>query len=380
MAMPDIKGYVLHEQLGSGASGIVYRASPAPVVSSDGIIIEEAPQEECAVKVYDPERGEEPYRKEREFLKAVNGHPNVAGLLSSFEGERNVLVMPLYSGPALDTLIRKVGSLSEDRAKAIFQDVLAATQHVHARGVLHRDIKPDNILIAGDGQAVLVDFDVSCYTSDVLDPRFSRAGTPGYMAPEVIVRRPYGKSSDLFSLGCTLYFMFKKRPPFYTKPYSKEAVFRKTVHCKCHFDVCFDDVSEACKGMISSLVRRTPAKRLTSEQALQHMWLTTRTSSEAASVASAEAYSSEGPFTGSFDASNGSQAGYESFADASDSMVDQSSIASIGQFEDQNSTALQPTMHITDGAAGTGGLVPQRPSGNRLRQMSSVRAARLQFR
>eukprot|EP00928_Gymnodinium_smaydae_P073329 TRINITY_DN5654_c0_g1_i1.p1 TRINITY_DN5654_c0_g1~~TRINITY_DN5654_c0_g1_i1.p1 ORF type:complete len:418 (+),score=68.95 TRINITY_DN5654_c0_g1_i1:105-1256(+) len=383
MAMPDIKGYILHAQLGSGASGIVYRASLAPRVPSDDSsnVNEEEPQEERAVKVYDPQRGEQHFRKEREFLEAVNGHPNVAALVASFEGERNVLVMPLYRGPDLDTLVRRLGPPGEEAAKAIFQDVLAATQHVHGRGVLHRDIKPDNILIDGDGRAVLVDFDVSCYISDTSDPDFQRAGTPGYVAPEVIMRRPYREASDLFSLGCTLYFMFKKRPPFHTKPHSKEAVFRKTVVCKYPFDVCFDDVSEACKGMISALVRRTSARRLTCEQALQHAWLTAGASSEPTSTRNAEASGAEGPSTGSFSAANGSQAGSGSFGPAFDSMAEEVSFASTGQLEDRRPTVEQPSAQSTEGAArATHVVVPQRPSGNPARPVSSVRAARVQFR
>eukprot|EP00928_Gymnodinium_smaydae_P051197 TRINITY_DN3471_c0_g1_i1.p1 TRINITY_DN3471_c0_g1~~TRINITY_DN3471_c0_g1_i1.p1 ORF type:complete len:300 (-),score=22.70 TRINITY_DN3471_c0_g1_i1:351-1226(-) len=86
-------------------------------------------------------------------------------------------------------------------------------------------------------------------------------------------RMPYGMPTDLFSIGCTLYFMFRKRPPFRTSPHSTTAVLNKTIRCKFQFDVWFDDVSEACKRMISSLVVRKPAGRLSIELALQHDWL-----------------------------------------------------------------------------------------------------------
>eukprot|EP00928_Gymnodinium_smaydae_P073331 TRINITY_DN5654_c0_g3_i1.p1 TRINITY_DN5654_c0_g3~~TRINITY_DN5654_c0_g3_i1.p1 ORF type:complete len:373 (+),score=78.57 TRINITY_DN5654_c0_g3_i1:102-1220(+) len=371
MAMPQIDGYVVHEELGSGASGIVYRASVG-AISNDS---------QVAVKVYDPERGEKHFRKEREFLKAVNGHPNVAGLVASIEGAPNVLVMPLYRGPDLDTLVRRLGPLGEVAAKQIFQDLLAATQHIHDCGVLHRDIKPDNILISGDGSAVLVDFDVSCYTSETADPKLLSAGTAGYISPEVISREPYGKPADLFSIGCTLYFMFRKRPPFYTKPHSQDAVFRKTIRCKYQFGACFDDVSEPCKDLISALVCRDPDGRLTGEQAFQHRWMAGTqsdqpTSTEATTVAIDAG--GEGSSATSFAGTDGSQADSSSLGFSSTSMEEQRSLAPTQQLQDISSTEQNPDMQTMDRPLHA--PLPRRPSGNPSGPMPSFRAARLQGR
>eukprot|EP00928_Gymnodinium_smaydae_P008711 TRINITY_DN13190_c0_g2_i1.p1 TRINITY_DN13190_c0_g2~~TRINITY_DN13190_c0_g2_i1.p1 ORF type:complete len:263 (+),score=8.87 TRINITY_DN13190_c0_g2_i1:35-790(+) len=92
----------------------------------------------------------------------------------------------------------------------------------------------------------------------------------------MVSRMPIGTPSDLFSVGCTLYFMFRRKPPFRSTPHSDDVVHGKTTRCKFQFDVYFDDVSEACKNLISSLIVREPAERLSSEQALQHEWLTSR--------------------------------------------------------------------------------------------------------
>eukprot|EP00928_Gymnodinium_smaydae_P063042 TRINITY_DN4673_c0_g3_i1.p1 TRINITY_DN4673_c0_g3~~TRINITY_DN4673_c0_g3_i1.p1 ORF type:complete len:245 (-),score=11.58 TRINITY_DN4673_c0_g3_i1:359-991(-) len=105
------------------------------------------------------------------------------------------------------------------------------------------------------------------------------------------LRMPYGTPTDLFSIGCTLYFMLGKRPPFRTSPHSDNAVLQKTVPCKFQFDVWFDDVSKACKRMISALVVREPAERLSIEQALQHEWLSPRTFSRQTSAGSGKSSS-----------------------------------------------------------------------------------------
>eukprot|EP00928_Gymnodinium_smaydae_P096504 TRINITY_DN8540_c0_g1_i7.p1 TRINITY_DN8540_c0_g1~~TRINITY_DN8540_c0_g1_i7.p1 ORF type:complete len:422 (-),score=45.50 TRINITY_DN8540_c0_g1_i7:235-1434(-) len=279
METPQIDGYILLEELGSGASGTVFSARKrrGAVANAD--------QDECAVKVYSGERATERFCRELSYLRKVCGHPNVVDFLSYHEGVLNAIVMPLYHGPNPDALVRRHRGLPEVAAALVLKDLLAATQHVHHRGVLHRDIKPENILVS-DGRAVLVDFDVACPISQVDDPDLRRAGTAGYMSPEMASRMPYSMPTDLFSIGCTLYFMFRKRPPFRTSPHSTNAVLCKTIVCKFQFDVWFDDVSEACKHMISSLVVREPAERLSIEQALQHVWLTPSAFSSRTSVGS----------------------------------------------------------------------------------------------
>eukprot|EP00928_Gymnodinium_smaydae_P029036 TRINITY_DN21988_c0_g1_i1.p1 TRINITY_DN21988_c0_g1~~TRINITY_DN21988_c0_g1_i1.p1 ORF type:complete len:419 (-),score=51.52 TRINITY_DN21988_c0_g1_i1:241-1497(-) len=268
MATPHIKGYTLYQELGSGACGTVYRAAKA----NDDMSPSSAP-EECAIKVYRGGRATEQFQHEREFLRAVRSHPNVVELIASCEGTLNALVMPLYRGLALDTLVRQRNGLSEAAAASVTKDILAATQHVHQCGVLHRDIKPENILIS-DGRAVLADFDCACYISQGKDPELRQAGTPGYFSPEMVLRASIGTPTDLFSVGCTLFFMFKKKPPFRTTPFSLTAICKKTAICRFQFDVCFDDVSAACKSLISALIVRSPPQRLSSQQALQHEWLT----------------------------------------------------------------------------------------------------------
>eukprot|EP00928_Gymnodinium_smaydae_P007835 TRINITY_DN12803_c0_g2_i1.p1 TRINITY_DN12803_c0_g2~~TRINITY_DN12803_c0_g2_i1.p1 ORF type:complete len:447 (-),score=38.34 TRINITY_DN12803_c0_g2_i1:556-1842(-) len=265
-----IDGYILYHELGSGACGTVYRASKPDRLTP----LASAP-EEYAVKVYRSERGKEQFRQELEILQVVRSHPNVSQLVESCEGALKALVMPLYRGVDLTSFVRQGKSLPEATAARITRDILVAVQHVHQCGVLHRDINPDNVRISDD-RAVLIDFDVACYLTQGDDPDLVRAGSAGYLSPEMVLRQPIGTPSDLFSVGCTLFFMYKHKPPFRTTPHSDNVVFRKTARCKLHFDECFDDVSEMCKSLISSLIVRSPARRLSSEQALRHEWIASK--------------------------------------------------------------------------------------------------------
>eukprot|EP00928_Gymnodinium_smaydae_P058531 TRINITY_DN4172_c0_g4_i1.p1 TRINITY_DN4172_c0_g4~~TRINITY_DN4172_c0_g4_i1.p1 ORF type:complete len:390 (+),score=48.12 TRINITY_DN4172_c0_g4_i1:63-1232(+) len=288
MAIPQVEGYILFDELGSGASASVFAARKRSAAVVNDVL------EDCAVKVYGGERATQQFLKELQMLKRVSGHPNVAQLLASCDGVPSAIVMPLYRGRNLDSLVRRRKGLPELAAALILKDVIVATQHVHHCGVLHRDIKPENILLS-NGRVVLIDFDVACQISEVDDPRLLGAGTAGYMSPEMALRLPIGTPTDLFSIGCTLYFMFRKKAPFRSTPHSETAVILKTTQCKFQFDALFDDVSEACKNMISSLLVREPAERLSSEQALQHEWLTSKVASYHASGGSGMSSNDEPP-------------------------------------------------------------------------------------
>eukprot|EP00928_Gymnodinium_smaydae_P079629 TRINITY_DN63507_c0_g1_i1.p1 TRINITY_DN63507_c0_g1~~TRINITY_DN63507_c0_g1_i1.p1 ORF type:complete len:343 (-),score=53.99 TRINITY_DN63507_c0_g1_i1:200-1228(-) len=262
MGEPWIEGYIINEKIGSGATGVVYRASSLRASSTD----------EYAVKIYGGARALQQFERETEFLKLVRGHPNVVNLVGSQQGPCLAIMMPFYRGQSLEAYVRQCSGLSEFAAACIMRKVLAAAQHVHQCGVLHRDIKPENMIVCEDGGVVLVDFDIACHQSDGMHPHRLRGGTPGYAPPEAIMREPIGTPSDLFSIGCVLYFMFKRKSPFYTRPYVEKAVLRKTVTCEFEFDMRFDVVSPECKAMISSLITRRPATRLSVVQAFGHEW------------------------------------------------------------------------------------------------------------
>jgi eukaryotic-like serine/threonine-protein kinase len=165
----------------------------------------------------DKERGKLRQRALREARTAARiDHPNIIGVYDVVEeDERPWIVMQLARFPSLSEAVRDEGRLSRARVAHIGLEILAAINAGHAAGVLHRDVKPSNVLLGPDDQVILTDFGMavadgspSLTTSNVL------IGSPSYMAPERARGLPGTRAADLWSLGATLYTAVEGRPPF----------------------------------------------------------------------------------------------------------------------------------------------------------------------
>ncbi len=205
----QIAGYRLLERLGGGAMGTVYKARQ---ISLD---------RDVAIKVLSPELADDPAYVER-FLREAQAvaRLNHTNIISGIDvGDANgvkYFVMEFVDGSTVASLLRRGGSLDEERTFLIAQQMTRALEHAAKNGLVHRDLKPENILITRDGIAKLCDLGLA----KVEDQRASgdaghRMGTPDYISPEqargdanVDIR------SDLYSLGATLYHMLLGRPPF----------------------------------------------------------------------------------------------------------------------------------------------------------------------
>lgn len=146
-------------------------------------------------------------RLEREAWAAARvTHPNVVTVFDvATEDGRPWIVMELVSGQSLADLLDQ-GSLSPARAAEIGAEILAALRAAHAAGVLHRDVKPANVLIAGNGRVVLTDFGIATVEGDSSLTRTGEViGSPEYLPPERALGRNPGPESDLWSLGVLLY-------------------------------------------------------------------------------------------------------------------------------------------------------------------------------
>lgn len=152
-------------------------------------------------------------------IEARLQHPNILPLLDSGRmGEVPYCVLPLVTGPSLRDRLQREGQLPIDEALRIVTEVAGALAHAHRSGVVHRDVKPENILLT-DGRAVLADFGIARAISSAATDRFTSegivVGTPAYMSPE----QAGGASnldgrSDLYSLGVILFEMLAGEPPF----------------------------------------------------------------------------------------------------------------------------------------------------------------------
>ncbi|HVH67406.1 MAG TPA: serine/threonine-protein kinase [Gemmatimonadales bacterium] len=175
-----------------------------------------------AIKVLHPELtvsvAADRFLREIRYISQLD-HPRIARLLDS--GESDYLlwyVMPYLAGESLRQTLRRESRLAIPRATAIAVQVLDALEHAHAHGIAHRDIKPDNVLLAREG-AVLVDLGIARAIASSGDDRVTRSGfvvgTEEYMSPEQAQGAPdVDGRTDLYSLGVVLFECLAGRPPF----------------------------------------------------------------------------------------------------------------------------------------------------------------------
>jgi serine/threonine protein kinase len=161
------------------------------------------------------ERLRERYLREARAAARLR-HPAVVGVYDVISEQGRVwIVMELVASRDLAAIIRTDGPLDPVSAAKIGMQLLDALDAAHTAGVLHRDVKPANVLICADNRAVLTDFGVASVTGDASLTRTGQlVGSPAYLAPERVTGGRVGPPTDLWSLGCTLYAAVQGRPPF----------------------------------------------------------------------------------------------------------------------------------------------------------------------
>nr|WP_259471569.1 serine/threonine-protein kinase [Streptomyces shenzhenensis] len=145
-------------------------------------------------------------------------HPHVVGVLDfGAHEDRLFLVMELVEGDSLARVLSTAGSLPPERVARIAAEAAAGLAAAHEQGIVHRDIKPGNLLLAADGSLKIGDFGIARFMDDPaagLTATGQIVGTSLYLAPERALGRPAGPPSDVYSLGCVLYQLLIGRPPF----------------------------------------------------------------------------------------------------------------------------------------------------------------------
>ena len=147
-------------------------------------------------------------------------HPHAVTIYDVVDdGEYPCLIMQFVPSDSLNGLLRDRGTLPPAQVGRIGADLASALQAAHAAGIVHRDVKPGNVLITDDGSAKLTDFGISHAAGDVtLTSTGMVSGTPAYLAPEVARGGMSGYPADVFSLGATLYASIEGTPPFGLDP------------------------------------------------------------------------------------------------------------------------------------------------------------------
>ncbi|MGE5815604.1 MAG: serine/threonine-protein kinase, partial [Acidobacteriota bacterium] len=138
-------------------------------------------------------------------------HPNVCRVYDIGEDEgRTFLSMEYIDGEDLSSLLRRIGRLPQDKALELSRQLCAGLAAAHERGVIHRDLKPANLMVDGEGHLRLTDFGIAALATGT----GPTAGTPGYMAPELLAGEPAAVRSDIYALGLVLFELFTGKKAF----------------------------------------------------------------------------------------------------------------------------------------------------------------------
>jgi len=255
--LPELVGdrYRLGRELGRGGMARVYLAHD----TKHG--------RDVAIKVIRPELsvslGHDRFLREIEIAARLR-HPNIVPLYDSGEVAGTLyFVMPFEDGPSLRERLRVDGAFAIPDALGILRDVARALAHAHAHGVVHRDVKPDNVMLSG-GAAVVTDFGiakaVSAALSEASAPTLSQTGmglgTPAYMAPEQAMGDPAtDHRADIYAFGCLAFELLTGAPPF-----AEPSVHQIVAAHLTRLPRPLSDVRPEVPASISELVARCLAK------------------------------------------------------------------------------------------------------------------------
>ncbi|MGA8007039.1 MAG: protein kinase [Burkholderiales bacterium] len=208
--LPETIGrYRIIGELGRGATGTVYRAV-------DPLI-----ERTVAIKTLNPSLPEDVLNDVRErFLREAKSagrlsHSNLVTIYDvGVEGEIAFIAMELLEGESLQRMLRQQGRLDYSTAADLTAQIAEGLEHAHRHAIVHRDVKPANVIVSPFGHAKLTDFGVAYVPSSSMTQTGVALGSPKYMSPEQVLGQPADPRSDIFSLGVMLYEMLVHRTPF----------------------------------------------------------------------------------------------------------------------------------------------------------------------
>jgi serine/threonine protein kinase len=199
--------YRIVAQLGRGGMGTVYKA------------IDETLDREVAIKVLNPELADtdimKRFRAEATTLAKLN-HPEIATLYELFRSETDLLmVMEFVKGETLDKISDRLGPMPADRAAYLIDKVLSALEHAHRAGVVHRDMKPANVMVTEIGSVKIMDFGIARVRgAEHMTVDGYMMGTPAYMPPEQVLGQEVDGRADLYAVGVVFYRLLTAALPF----------------------------------------------------------------------------------------------------------------------------------------------------------------------
>jgi hypothetical protein len=263
-AQRRIGDYELLEELGRGGMGVVYRARQRSL------------DREVALKLLGGSLWTGAEAAARFAAEAASAarmqHPGIVAIHEfGTEGARFFYSMELVAGADLAQRLREQGPLSEDQAARLVRELARAVHYAHTLGVLHLDLKPQNVLLTADGRALIADFGLARPLDRALGHEAAEplAGTPAYMAPEQALLRAadISRGTDVYGLGAILHECLTGEPPFRAE--SPEATLRQVVEAPLPAPRARRrTLSRDAEAIVLKCLQRDPAQRYASAEAL----------------------------------------------------------------------------------------------------------------
>ncbi|KAF0711796.1 Aste57867_5054 [Aphanomyces stellatus] len=270
MEQGGLHEYDLGDLVGEGSSAQVYWARRV----SDDVLV--------AIKVLDKLQHAQIRMQSHSMMQSDEiqeiaiqrrlSHPNIVQILDVFEDSRNAfLVLEPCTGGSLRALMSTLESrapLDESRARHHVRQLVAGMAYMHANNILHRDLKLSNILLTDDDTIKIADFGLAIDLVSNQNPQ-TICGTPNFIAPEVILGKPYSLAADLWSLGCIAHCLLVSHPPFQGQNVAE------TLQNVSSFESIAlpEHVSDAAKDFVRCLLCVEPSNRMPCSSLALHPWL-----------------------------------------------------------------------------------------------------------
>ncbi|OZJ02152.1 hypothetical protein BZG36_04997 [Bifiguratus adelaidae] len=223
---------------------------------------------------------------ELNILTAVQ-HPNIVSLHQLYETPDAVcIVTDLASGGELFQQLLKRGNYDEVDASRLIAQILEGVKYLHERDIVHRDLKPENLLFKStlaDAPLMITDFGLSKILNNHDDILMTACGTPGYVAPEVLMQTGHGKPVDCWSIGVIMYTILCGYTPFWGE--DQASLFEAIMSGEFEFEEEYwSDISDSAKDLITRFLTFEPQDRITAAEALTHPWITGSTSTQSSRI------------------------------------------------------------------------------------------------
>jgi len=197
-------------------------------------------------------------KREQRILQTTQ-HPFVVKLRYSFQSSSKLfMVMDFYPGGSLFVHVKESGPFPEKTARFWAAEITLALDHLHINGIIHRDLKLENILLDEEGHVALTDFGLSMDRHDGVRMAHTICGSPVYLAPELIERQPYTFTVDWWALGVVLFEIMSGQVPF--PSHNRHRMFEKILHSPVMFHRGV--FSASARSFIGQLLIKDPQRRL----------------------------------------------------------------------------------------------------------------------